>query len=72
VGEIMKVIPISAEVSYARLLREIEKAYRFNEYPEETQALLRVMYRKGWEDSKLNTLEILETITCEANDGTEQ
>lgn len=62
-----KVIQISAEVSYRKSLEETAEAYKFNEYPEDTQKLLRQIYRAGWIASKENTFQILETLTGDDN-----
>jgi hypothetical protein len=67
-----KVIPMSAEASYRKALEKVAEDYKFNEYPEDIQFMLRKMFREGWIASKYNTFEILETLSTEANDGTKQ
>jgi len=64
----MKIIPMLPEAAYRGALSQASESYNFNEYPEEIQKLLKKVFRAGWVASKENTLEILETITCEAND----
>jgi hypothetical protein len=68
----MKVIPMNPETSYRKYLAEVMEAYKFSEQSEETQGLLKKVFRAGWIASKKNTFEILETINSEANDGTKQ
>lgn len=63
------IIPMHPSAAYRQALEETSNTYTFSGYPKETQDLLEAVFREGWVRSKMHTIETLDQLTKEAENG---